>query len=117
VLDLLNSRLEDFAYIRYRVRKYLTAQPARLNSPAELMVLGNKSLEMVQGYTRNKADLLYALDHVPAALQNKGIPGRKNIVWVGHGGPSLFTEPLAGTAADELQEYVHDTTICWWTRG
>ena len=27
VLDLLNSRFEDFAYIRYSVRKYLTAQP------------------------------------------------------------------------------------------
>lgn len=136
VLDLVNSRFEDFAYIRYQVQKYLTAQPARLNSPAELLVLGNGSLEMVQGYTRNKADLLYALDHVPAALpfrltngafygerfgqsidalqqialQNKGIPGRKNIVWVGHGGPGLFTERLAGAVVDELHEYVHDTT-------
>jgi hypothetical protein len=43
------------------VRKYLTAQPARLSSLAELTVLGNQSLEMVQGYTRNKEDLLYAL--------------------------------------------------------
>ena len=52
VLDLLNSRFEDFAYIRYMVRRYLEAQPAQLHSPAELMVLGNNSLEMVQGYTR-----------------------------------------------------------------
>ncbi len=135
VLDLLNSRFEDFAYIRDQARKYLTAQPFRLNSPAELMVLGNRSLEMVQGYTRNKEDLLYALDHVPAALpyklnasfsgerfgqsidalqqialQNKGIPGRKNIVWVGHGGPSLLTEALPGSTVDELNRYVHDTT-------
>jgi hypothetical protein len=99
------------------VRKYLTAQPTRLSSPAELMVLGNQSLEMVQGYTRSKEDLLYALDHVPAALpykmmngtfypelfwqsidalqqialQNEGLPGRKNIVWVGHGAPSIYT--------------------------
>lgn len=112
VLDLLNSKFEDFAYIRHMVHKYLAAQPAQMNSPAELMVLGNNSLEMVQGYTRSKADLLYALDHVPAALpykemsgsffgerfgqsidalqqialQNKGVPGRKNIIWVGHGG-------------------------------
>jgi VWFA-related protein len=71
VLDLLNSRFEDFAYIRYSVRKYLITQPARLSSPAELMVLGNESLEMVQGYTRSKEDLLYALDHVPAALPTK----------------------------------------------
>ena len=75
VLDLLNSRFEDFAYIRYSMRKYLTAQPSRLSSPAELMVLGNESLEMVQGYTRNKEDLLYALDHVPAALPYKMMNG------------------------------------------
>ena len=75
VLDLLNSKFEDFAYIRYMVRKYLTAQPAQMNSPAELMVLGNNSLEMVQGYTRSKADLLYALDHVPAVLPYKEMSG------------------------------------------
>jgi VWFA-related protein len=136
VLDLLNSKFEDFAYIRYEVRKYLTAESADLKSPAELMVLGNRSLEMVQGFTRNKQDLLYALDHVPAALpfkqmngsffwerfaqsidalqqialQNNGVPGRKNIVWVGHGGPSVFTESLGGSIVNELNQYVHDTT-------
>jgi VWFA-related protein len=78
VLDLLNSRFEDFAYIRYQVRKYLAAQPAQLNSPAELMVLGNRSLEMVQGYARNKADLSYALDHVPATLPFKLTNGLGN---------------------------------------
>jgi hypothetical protein len=40
VLALLNSKFEDFAYIRYMVHKYLAAQPAQMNSPAELMVLG-----------------------------------------------------------------------------
>ena len=33
VLDLLNSRFTDFAYIRDQVRKYLAAQPDQLNSP------------------------------------------------------------------------------------
>jgi VWFA-related protein len=135
VLDLLNSNFADFAYIRYMVRKYLVAQPSQLASPAELMVLGNESLEMVQGYTRSRADLLYALDHVSAvlpykdnrsfmyerfvqsmdalqqiALQSKGVPGRKNIVWVGHGGPNLYTINLTGSVTDELNLYMHDTT-------
>jgi VWFA-related protein len=136
VLDLLNSSFEDFAYIRYKVRKYLEKQPAQLNSPAELMVLGNRSLKRVQGYTRNKADLLYALDHVPAslpykrmnssfieerfvgsidalqqlALQSKGMPGRKNIVWVGHGGPNIEMRYLSSPDIDVLNGYVHDTT-------
>ena len=44
------------------------------------------------------------------ALQNKGITGRKNIVWVGHGGPSLITARLTGSIVDEMNRYVHDTT-------
>lgn len=137
VLDLLNSRFEDFAFIRYSVRKYLMAQPNQLTAPAEMLVVGNQSLEMIQGYTRSRNDLLYALDHLPAALpikqmnaafywerfsqsldalqqialQNKGIPGRKNIIWVGHGGPPLilnsFTFP--GKIGDEINQYVHST--------
>jgi VWFA-related protein len=115
VLDLLNSPFEDFAFIRYSTRQYLEAQPAQLNSPAELMVLSNDSLEVLQGYTRNRGDLLDALNHFPPvlpyklmmggydwvaerafqsydalqqiALQNTAVPGRKNIVWVGYGAP------------------------------
>src|ERR1022692_2589686 len=68
VLDLLNSSFEDFAFIRYSMRKYLEAQPAQLNSPAELMVIGNDSLEMLQGYTRNRDDLLDAVNHFPPVL-------------------------------------------------
>jgi hypothetical protein len=48
VLDLLNSSFEDFAFIRYSVQKYLATQPPLLNSPAEMMVIGNKSLELMQ---------------------------------------------------------------------
>jgi VWFA-related protein len=137
VLDLLNSNFEDFAFIRDSVRKYLASEPMQLSSPAELMVIGNQSLEMVQGYTRNKEDLLYALDHLPPmlpykmmnssffverfvqsidalqqiALQNKGVPGRKNIVWVGHGGPNLSMAAYNGLPVlDELKEYSHTTT-------
>lgn len=136
VVDLLNSRFSDFAYIRYSVRKYLAAQPALLDSPSELMVLGNQSLEVLQTYTRNRAELLSALDHLPTALpykmmngsffperfaqsldalqqialQSKGVPGRKNIVWIGHGGPSIETQFLPPGNVDELNRYVHDTT-------
>jgi VWFA-related protein len=134
VLDLLNSSFEDFGYIRFMVHKYLAAQPAQLTSPAEIMVLGNYSLEMVQGYTRSRADLLYTLDHIPPAvpfkemygfigerfsqsiealqviaLQNQGVPGRKNIIWVGHGGPGISTQVLPGNM-DKLNEAVHYTT-------
>jgi len=136
VLDLLNSSFEDFAFIRYSVQKYLAAQPPLLSSPAEMMVIGNKSLELMQGPTRNREELLYALDHLPPAipykweadsfdgerfqqsldalqqiaLQNKGVPGRKNIVWVGHGSPSLSTRRLTEPVVHEIQQYMHATT-------
>jgi VWFA-related protein len=138
VLDLLNSSFEDFAYIRYEVQRFLTSQPAQLASPTELVVVGNESLELLQGYTRSRADLLYALNHLPAALpfkemrgaffwerfaqsidalqqialQSRGVPGRKNIVWVGHGGPNVFLDPLDFNAqlTDELKQYVHSST-------
>src|SRR5579863_5454027 len=116
VLDLLNSSFEDFAYIRDEVCRFLDTQPAQLKAPAEVFVIGNESLELLQGDTRNKDDLLYALNHLPAALpykemngsfgwerfvqsvdalqqialQNKGVPRRKNILWVGHGGPGVY---------------------------
>jgi VWFA-related protein len=136
VLDLLNSNFQEFAFIRYSMEKYLETQPARLKSPAEMMVIGNQSLELVQSYTKNKEDLLFALKHVSAvlpskemsgsslgerfgqsidalqqiALQNKGVPGRKNIVWVGTGGPSLNTSSLQVSAKDQIDRYVHATT-------
>jgi VWFA-related protein len=138
VLDLLNSSSADFAYIRIEVEKYLNAQPAQLAVPCEIMVLGNQSLEMVQGYTRNREDLLSALHHVPAALpykmnapfnserfiqsvsalqqialQNKGIPGRKNIVWVGHGSPDIGAADegdVIGKSPEWVSRYMRHTT-------
>ncbi len=136
VLDLLNSNFQEFAFIRYSMEKYLETQPARLTSPAEMIVIGNQSLDLVQSYTQNKEDLLFALKHVSAvlpykemsgsslgerfgqsidalqqiALQNKGVPGRKNIVWVGAGGPSLNTSSLPLSAKDQIHRYVHATT-------
>ncbi len=138
VLDLLNSSFEDFAYIRDEVKRFLDTQPAQLVAPAELMVVGNESLEMLQGYTRSKADLLYALKHLPAALpykhmngaffwerfaqsiealqqialQNKGVSGRKNVVWVGHGGPGVYTESIDFSAQErqQMMDIAHETT-------
>lgn len=134
VLDQLNSTFEQMAYIRYCVHKYLANEPAELKAPAEVMVLGNESLEMVQGYTRSKQELLSAVDHLPAAipyklnpsffterflqsinglrqiaLENSGVPGRKNIIWIGHGGPSLYTDYLDWKTAQTVTTYVHKT--------
>jgi VWFA-related protein len=136
VLDLLNSSFEDFAFIRYSVRKYLAAQPPQLLAAAEMMVIGNNSLELLQASTRDKEELLSALDQLPPAipykwesdsfieerfdqsvyalqqiaLENKGVPGRKNIIWVGMGSPSFSTKNLTQPVVHELHQYMHATT-------
>jgi VWFA-related protein len=135
VLDLLNTPFEDTSFARYSIRRYLALQPERLISPTELMVLNNTSLDMVQAYTRNRADLMYALEHVPQAvpyklvgawgderlsqsiealqqiaLQNKGLPGRKNILWVGSGGPSIPIDPADPRYEKSIRFFAHGTT-------
>jgi hypothetical protein len=93
---------------------------------------------MLQSLTRSRADRLDALKHLPAALpyknrngafgwerfgqsldalqqialQNKAAPGRKNIVWVGHGGPNVYLDSVAfpEKSLAELKQYVHSTT-------
>jgi len=135
VLDQLNSSFEDFAFIRYEFGSFLQSQPALLAAPAELMVVGNRSIEMLQGYTRVRDDLERALDQFPAAipykwlsdqfveerfeqsiqalqqiaLQNSGVPGRKNIVWVGHGSPSFKTAYMTPEVKLSLKQCMHTT--------
>jgi VWFA-related protein len=136
VLDLLNTPFNDAAFARYSISRYLALQPERLISSTELMVLNNTSLDMVHAYTRSRAELIYALEHVPQAipyklwagpwgeerasqsiealqqiaLQNKGLPGRKNILWVGIGGPSIPMDPSDPRYDKSMRFYAHGTT-------
>jgi VWFA-related protein len=135
VLDQLNSSFQDFAYIRWEVNRFLESQPKELPAPTEMMVAANDSLELVQNYTRNRDDLLEALRELPPgipyklggafyserleesfdmlqqiALENGGVPGRKNILWAGHGGPGVNTVGLDFDIGNEVQQYAHMVT-------
>jgi VWFA-related protein len=131
----MNTRFADSAYARDSIRRYLAKQPERLASPTELMVLNNTALNIVQPYTHKRDDLLYALYHVrpetpyklrqewfdqsaaqsiealqQIALQNRGQAGRKNILWVGYGGPSIPIDPGDPLWDKEIRFYVRGTT-------
>lgn len=136
VLDFLNSSFEDFAYIRYEVHRYLVSRPPQLRSPTELMLVDNQSLELLQSWTRNRQDLLDAFAHIPAmlpwkemngafwverlpqsvdalqqiAIQTQGVPGRKNILWIGHGMPSVNPIAIPPEELNSLEQYLHATT-------
>ena len=136
VLDLLNSKFEEFSFVRDQARKFLEAQPESMKAPTEMMVLGNNSLDLLQGFTRNKKDLLFALDHLPTiwpykseyrinfesdlirqsyialqqiAVQSKGVSGRKNVIWIGRGGPNMDGSRLPDPLTDKVRLYVHHT--------
>ena len=109
VLDELNTSSADAPYYLFSLRKHLAAMPETLSSPAEVMVLNKTSFQILQPFTRNRAELLSALTHVPAtdmtslnldpddfllktlgalesiALENLGDAGRINVVWLGPG--------------------------------
>ena len=109
VLDDLNTSSADAPYYLFRLKKYLAALPETLSSPAELLVLDKTSFQIVQPFTRSRADLLSALTHLPArdttslnleaddflfktlgalesiALGNLGDAGRMNVIWLGPG--------------------------------
>ena len=44
------------------------------------------------------------------ALQNKGLPGRKNILWIGNGGPSIPMNPADPRYEKSMRFYAHGTT-------
>lgn len=109
VLDELNTSVADAPYYLSSLQNYIAALPETLSSQAELMVLNKISFQILQPFTRSRAELLSALNHVPAtdntslnlvadefllktlgalesiALENLGDPGRMNVVWLGPG--------------------------------
>jgi hypothetical protein len=119
VLDELNSKFEDMSYSRQMMIKYLQEQPRVLNQPTVLMIAMNTSFQQVHDYTQDRDALIDVVKHhmpeylwrmmngggggpaavertaqVLAALQqiaqaSNGTAGRKNLIWVGNGYPSL----------------------------
>lgn len=135
VLDRLNSSFSDFAVILEAAERYLKRQREELPSPTELLLVDNRSLEMLVGYTRDRDDLLDALKHIPGALpwklmngayyedrfiqsmealqeialQNNGIEGRKILIWIGQGAPGMNSDRMDPFSVERLKDYVHHT--------
>jgi VWFA-related protein len=119
VLDELNTEFTDMAFARSAVAKYLNAQPPTLTQPTALLVATDTSFAQVLDYTLDRAALLTALKNLKAvypfqrmrsgnsgegkalrfaetlsslqqiAQASSGHKGRKNVIWVGTGFPSI----------------------------
>jgi len=135
VLDELNTPFEDNAFSRYALQKFLKAQPA-IMPPTTLLATNDKSFAVLQDYTQNVSlleaavqrdraeypwrlahngnsgpDAIVRLGQTLDALEEiaqaaAGTPGRKNIIWVGKGFPSVDLTGLDDASAKELQDAV-----------
>jgi len=118
VLDELNTPWPDMSQVRQALEKYLAAQPPVMVQPTALMFVGSNKFAVIQDFTQDRGAMQAALKkHFPAlptqlmlddgsgqaaprmsqtlgslvqiAEATQNYPGRKNVIWVGRGFPSL----------------------------
>jgi VWFA-related protein len=136
VLDEMNTSFEDTAYARWAINKCLRAKGTRLDRPTELLAVSENNFRQLHGFTQNREVLLTAMNkHLTAypwnlsqrtaaetlterlalslaaldqvAESTRGHAGRKNLIWVGRGFPSVNTSTLEGNARASLLGIVH----------
>jgi VWFA-related protein len=139
VLDELNTRFEDMTYVRNAMIKYLAAQPAVLKQPTLLLVATNTRFLQMHDYTQDRDELISEIKHsVPEypykmmsgkggaftvermaqgltsleqiAQASAGTPGRKNVIWVGNGFPSVDISVLDAKTTETIQSAIKQST-------
>ena len=132
ILDELNMSIPDRAYARTKLIEWIARQPAILSQPTALMAINDVDLKLLRDFTQdrdalldvarkhvgdvawrtesngrtgeqasqNMAATLGAIERVAQAM--RGVPGRKNLIWVGDGFPSVSMGDVGRTSADEI---------------
>lgn len=132
VLDELNMGFGDEVYARDQVIRWLRVQPPVLSLPTLLLAVTYKDLHSLADFTQDRDSLLNTLvhhyatypwrsynagtisgvasNHLAASLGaleqvaqvTRGVPGQKNVVWVGDGFPSISPTDVTANAADAV---------------
>lgn len=139
VFDELNSKFEDMGYSRDRMLKYLMMQPETLPHPTQLLAAGDSHFEVLHDYTQSRQELITSLKtHFPqypwqmmrnqsgdGALErmsqtlgileqiadaSNGTKGRKNVIWLGAGYPSVDTSSMVQEDQDKLYAVIKVVT-------
>jgi VWFA-related protein len=140
VLDQLNTHFADSSFARRSLRDYLNQQPALLTQPTTLLTVYDNHFKLVKAYTRDRDALLKALMAEPThnawTLETNGaaeygpidrldqslraleqiaqssarIPGRKNVIWVGGGFPTLDPTTIDGSEEQEVKDTIQHVT-------
>jgi VWFA-related protein len=140
VLDQLNTHFTDSSFARRSLHDYLASQPALLRQPTTLLSVYDGRFKLLQSFTRDRDSLLHALaaaptqyawtlevngkaDHGPLerldqslraleqiAQSYAAIPGRKNLIWVGGGFPTVDPETIDGDDAQQVKDTIQHVT-------
>jgi VWFA-related protein len=137
------NREMPMTYARNAIRKYLKVHGPRLEEPTALMAVGEKQLVLLHDYTSDADELDRALRHYPMhlpfrllsgegpegasarlttalevlkeiAAANADFAGRKNVIWIGPGFPSLNYSTAPPSAKLKLMGYVRETSDLMW---
>jgi len=139
VFDELNTKWDGTAYARLQMEKFLKSQPETLTVPTLLLAAGDSRFVVLHDYTQSRAELLESIrTHFPQypfqmmrgssgntniellektlgtlsqiAESSRGTPGRKNVIWVGSGYPSINTTALKFDDEDKLMAAIRLVT-------
>lgn len=140
ILDQLNTHFEDSSFARRSLHDYLAGQPALLAQPTTLLNVYDNHFIPLQEFTRDRDALLRALAAAPVEYAWKlevngktsqgpierldqslraleqisegyaSIPGRKNLIWVGGGFPSIDPTVLDADDAREIKGAIRHVT-------
>lgn len=132
VFDELNTQWEGTTYAREEMERYLKSQPEVLPVPTLLLAAGDSRFKVLHDYTQSRAELLDAIKKFwpeypwqmmrggsgnknielleqtlgtlsQIAESSRGTPGRKNVIWVGTGYPTINTTTLEFDDEEKLQ--------------
>jgi len=140
VLDQKNTHFADSSFARRELHDYLAKQPALLAQPTSLLTVYDSRFMRLAGFTRDRDALLKTLADAPVkyaweletfgntsdgpldrmesdlraleqiAQSNASIPGRKNLIWVGGGFPTIDPASIDGDDAIEVKDTLQHVT-------
>jgi VWFA-related protein len=139
VFDELNTSWDGTAYARLQMQRFLKSQPDVLPVPTLLLVAGDSRFAVLHDYTQSRAELLESVrKYLPQypfqmmrgssgntnievlektlgtlsqiAESTRGTPGRKNVIWVGAGYPSINTATLKFDDEEKLMAVIRRVT-------
>ncbi len=147
VLDQSNTHYADSSFARRSLHDYLAKEPALLPQPTTLLSIYDNHFEQLQAFTRDRDSLLRALDDAPnkypwklelngktefgpverldqslraleeIAQNYARISGRKNLIWIGGGFPTINPTTIDGDDALVVKQALqHVTNVLLNTR-